>query len=98
MKIKLEPLVAILSWAFSPVPIYANRSQIIQSGINLSDGGNDAFSDNLLYDFEIGEAVAISQNWRNVLDEFYREGELYWLFLKDMSEFVKGCPPKGWFE
>lgn len=100
MKIKLEALIAILSYINGNNKLFICHALQQANSIWICENDKSSKFDGevLMFNLATNEVSNVSMTWRYILEEFrYQSGEEYGSFIVGMNDFVKMVPEHTWF-
>ena len=98
MRVRADALLAMLSFAVAPSPIYARPALTRRNAMRFADHPeNTKFVQYVLYDLTDGEIYMISDGWSVLIEEYRTQGDMYYKFCQEMTEFVVRIPHRLWF-
>lgn len=100
MRIKLEPLMAIINYYNNFQPLYISQSLYCQNAIWVCEycKYDKKSGDFLVYSLDKQEILNISAQWKEFLEQVSgKSHQLYFYFEQDMENFMKRFPHETWF-
>ena len=100
MRIKLEPLMAIVNYWNNYSPLFITPSTLEKNTLWISEytNANQLTGDFLLYNLDTQEIVTISPQLKMFMEQVADKAhQIYLYFEQDMEEFMKKYPHESWF-